>query len=76
MLIYDRYAARQVQTRMSLFYCASALSGAFSGLLAAGIAKMDGVSDSLSICTSKSLIESINRLVDVSLPRSVIESWH
>jgi MFS family permease len=32
-----------VQTRLALFYCASALSGAFSGLLAFGIAKMDGV---------------------------------
>ena len=30
-------------TRISYFYCASALSGAFSGLLAAGIAQMDGV---------------------------------
>lgn len=29
--------------RISYFYCASALSGAFSGLLAAGIAEMDGV---------------------------------
>jgi MFS family permease len=32
-----------VQTRLALFYCASALSGAFSGLLAFGIAKMDGI---------------------------------
>ncbi|KAH7410111.1 major facilitator superfamily domain-containing protein [Phaeosphaeria sp. MPI-PUGE-AT-0046c] len=30
--------------RMALFYCASAASGAFSGLLAAAIAKMNGVS--------------------------------
>ena len=29
--------------RISIFYCASALSGAFSGLLAAGIAQMDGI---------------------------------
>ncbi|KAF2678554.1 MFS general substrate transporter [Lentithecium fluviatile CBS 122367] len=29
--------------RMALFYCASAASGAFSGLLAAAIAKMNGV---------------------------------
>jgi hypothetical protein len=28
---------------MSLFYCASACSGAFSGLLAAGIARMNGL---------------------------------
>lgn len=37
------YPARQVQTRLAFFYCASALSGAFSGLLAFAIAKMDGV---------------------------------
>ncbi|KAJ6066430.1 hypothetical protein N7499_001393 [Penicillium canescens] len=37
------YMPRDLATRISLFYCASALSGAFSGLLAAGIAKMDGV---------------------------------
>jgi MFS family permease len=34
---------RELALRISCFYCASALSGAFSGLLAAGIAKMDGV---------------------------------
>ena len=28
---------------MAMFYCASAASGAFSGLLAAGIAQLDGV---------------------------------
>lgn len=33
---------KNLATRISYFYCASALSGAFSGLLAAGIAKMDG----------------------------------
>lgn len=32
-----------VATRVSIFYCASALSGAFSGLLAAAITKMDGL---------------------------------
>lgn len=32
-----------MQTRLAFFYCASALSGAFSGLLAFAIAKMDGV---------------------------------
>ncbi|KAH7353168.1 major facilitator superfamily domain-containing protein [Pyrenochaeta sp. MPI-SDFR-AT-0127] len=37
------YMPRQLATRISYFYCASALSGAFSGLLAAAIAKMDGV---------------------------------
>lgn len=42
-LITHWYAQRQVQTRLALFYCASALSGAFSGLLAFAIAKMDGI---------------------------------
>lgn len=37
------YANRQLQTRLAFFYCASALSGAVSGLLAFAIAKMDGV---------------------------------
>lgn len=37
------YMPRQLATRIAYFYCTSALSGAFSGLLAAGIAKMDGV---------------------------------
>lgn len=34
---------KDLATRIAVFYCASALSGAFSGLLAAGIAKMDGI---------------------------------
>lgn len=34
---------KDLATRISYFYCASALSGAFSGLLAAVIAKMDGI---------------------------------
>lgn len=34
---------KDLSVRISYFYCASALSGAFSGLLAAGIAQMDGV---------------------------------
>lgn len=34
---------KDLATRISYFYCASALSGAFSGLLAAGIAQMNGV---------------------------------
>ena len=34
---------KDLATRISYFYCASALSGAFSGLLAAAIAEMDGV---------------------------------
>ncbi|KAG7120823.1 MFS-type transporter cnsO like protein [Verticillium longisporum] len=37
------YMPKDLSSRISYFYCASALSGAFSGLLAAGIAKMDGV---------------------------------
>ncbi|KAJ0139454.1 putative transporter, partial [Colletotrichum tanaceti] len=38
------YEPKDLSTRISYFYCASAMSGAFSGLLAAGIAEMDGVS--------------------------------
>lgn len=34
---------KDLAVRISYFYCASALSGAFSGLLAAGIAEMDGL---------------------------------
>jgi MFS family permease len=37
------YMPKDLATRISYFYCASALSGAFSGLLAAVIARMDGV---------------------------------
>lgn len=37
------YQQRDLQLRIALFYCASALSGAFSGLLAFAIAKMDGL---------------------------------
>ncbi|KAE8386964.1 major facilitator superfamily domain-containing protein [Aspergillus alliaceus] len=37
------YMPKDLSTRLAYFYCASALSGAFSGLLAAAIAKMDGV---------------------------------
>ena len=36
------YMPKDLATRISYFYCASALSGAFSGLLAAAIAEMDG----------------------------------
>ncbi|KAE8148085.1 major facilitator superfamily domain-containing protein [Aspergillus avenaceus] len=36
------YMPKELSTRLACFYCASALSGAFSGLLAAAIAKMDG----------------------------------
>jgi MFS family permease len=34
---------RELGSRVGAFFCASALSGAFSGLLAAGISKMDGI---------------------------------
>lgn len=37
------YMPKDLASRISYFYCASALSGAFSGLLAAAIAEMDGV---------------------------------
>lgn len=37
------YMPKDLATRVASFFCASALSGAFSGLLAAGISKMDGV---------------------------------
>jgi MFS family permease len=42
-LVGQWYPPNRTQFRMSLFYCASAASGAFSGLLAAAIAKMDGL---------------------------------
>ena len=34
---------RELGTRVGAFFCASALSGAFSGLLAAAISRMDGI---------------------------------
>ena len=37
------YMPRDLSSRISWFYCMSALSGAFSGVLAAGIAEMDGI---------------------------------
>ncbi|KAL6416226.1 major facilitator superfamily transporter [Ilyonectria robusta] len=37
------YLPNEVQVRIALFYSASALAGAFSGLLAFAIAKLDGV---------------------------------
>ena len=39
-LWYKRY---EVQSRMAVFYTAASLSGAFSGLLAFAIEKMDGI---------------------------------
>jgi MFS family permease len=38
------YRRHEIQLRMGLFYSAGALSGAFSGLLAYLIGKMDGIS--------------------------------
>ncbi|KAF9871165.1 hypothetical protein CkaCkLH20_11334 [Colletotrichum karsti] len=43
LIISKWYLRNETQTRIALFYTASALAGAFSGLLAFGIAKMDGV---------------------------------
>lgn len=43
-LVGQWYPPDRTQFRMALFYCASAASGAFSGLLAAAIVKMDGTS--------------------------------
>ena len=37
------YMPKKLSSRLAFFYCASSLSGAFSGLLAAGIAKMNGL---------------------------------
>ncbi|KJY00553.1 major facilitator superfamily transporter like protein [Zymoseptoria brevis] len=42
-LVSQWYPPQKTQTRMACFYLSSALSGSFSGLLAAGIAQMDGV---------------------------------
>jgi hypothetical protein len=42
-LVGQWYPPDRTQFRMALFYCASAASGAFSGLLAAAIAKMNGM---------------------------------
>jgi predicted MFS family arabinose efflux permease len=42
-LLSQWYPPHMTQFRMSLLYCAAALSGAFSGLMAAGIAEMKGI---------------------------------
>lgn len=42
-LISQWYPPYKTQGRMAMFYFSSAASGAFSGLLAAGLAQMDGV---------------------------------
>lgn len=42
-LLSQWYPPHMTQLRMSMLYCAAAMSGAFSGLLAAGFAKMRGL---------------------------------
>lgn len=42
-LLNSRYLPGESQTRIAIFFTASAIAGAFSGLLAFGIANMDGV---------------------------------
>jgi sugar phosphate permease len=42
-IISSWYLPHKMQSRIALFYSASALADAVSGLLAFGIAKMDGV---------------------------------
>ncbi|ORY87451.1 major facilitator superfamily domain-containing protein [Leucosporidium creatinivorum] len=44
------YRRHELQTRISLFFSAASLSGAFSGLLAAAIVKMDGVGGKQGWC--------------------------
>uniref|UniRef100_A0A0B7KKP3 Major facilitator superfamily (MFS) profile domain-containing protein n=1 Tax=Bionectria ochroleuca TaxID=29856 RepID=A0A0B7KKP3_BIOOC len=43
LIISKWYVQNETQTRIALFYTASALAGAFSGVLAFGITKMNGV---------------------------------
>lgn len=43
LLISKWYLPLESQTRIAIFFTASAIAGAFSGLLAFGIAHMDGV---------------------------------
>lgn len=43
LIISKWYLPNETQTRIAAFYTASALAGAFSGILAAGISQMDGV---------------------------------
>lgn len=42
-LVSTWFCRFEVQTRIAIFYCAASLAGAFSGLLAFAISKMDGV---------------------------------
>jgi len=43
LIVSSWYLTNEVGQRIALFYSASALTGAFSGLLAFAIAKMDGL---------------------------------
>lgn len=43
LLISFRYCRHEAQLRQALFFSAASIAGAFSGLLAFGISKMDGV---------------------------------
>lgn len=43
LIISKWYLPHESQTRIAIFFTASALAGAFSGLLAYGIVRMDGV---------------------------------
>jgi hypothetical protein len=43
LVISKWYLPNETQTRIALLYTSAASGGAFSGLLAFGIAKMDGV---------------------------------
>jgi MFS family permease len=43
LLISKWYMPHESQTRIAIFFTASAIAGAFSGLLAFAISKMDGV---------------------------------
>ena len=37
------YCRHEMQTRLAVFYCAATIAGAFSGLLAFALQKMDGI---------------------------------
>ena len=43
LLISKWYLPNETQTRIALLYTSAATGGAFSGLLAYGIAKLDGI---------------------------------
>ncbi|EXJ77837.1 hypothetical protein A1O3_08996 [Capronia epimyces CBS 606.96] len=44
-LVSEWYCRFEVQTRMSVFFSAASMAGAFSGLLAYGIQQMDGIAN-------------------------------